>query len=87
MEKLVKVLSESGLHARPAAILVKTAAQFNSAINIEFNGSSLNAKSIMNILSLGLKKGDEMKIIVNGEDEEEAMETLVKLIESNFDEA
>ncbi|WP_432665952.1 HPr family phosphocarrier protein [Wukongibacter baidiensis] len=87
MERVIKISNESGLHARPAAIFVKTASQFNSGINIEFNGSSLNAKSIMNILSLGLKKGDEIKIIVNGTDEEEAIETLVKLIESKFGEA
>lgn len=86
MEKLIKVLNESGLHARPAAIFVKTAGQFDSAIDIEFNGSSLNAKSIMNILSLGLKKGDEIRLIVNGTDEDKAMEALVNLFESKFGE-
>lgn len=86
MEKLIKILNESGLHARPAALFVKTASQFDSEINIEFKGSSLNAKSIMNILSLGLKKGDEMKLVVNGADENEAMKALVELVESKFGE-
>ncbi len=87
MEKLVTISNESGLHARPAAIFVKTASQFNSQISIEARGSSVNAKSIMNILSLGLKKGEEVKIVVNGVDEKEAMEALVELVESKFNEA
>lgn len=87
MEKIVKILNESGLHARPAALLVKTASKFKSDIKIEFNDNVLNAKSIMNIMSMGLKKDDEIKIIVDGSDAKEAMEALVNLIESKFSEA
>ncbi|QIB27223.1 HPr family phosphocarrier protein [Caloranaerobacter azorensis] len=87
MEKTVKILNESGLHARPASVFVKTASQFKSDIKIEFNGNILNAKSIMNLMSLGLKKDDEIKLIIDGPDAEEAMEALVKLIESKFNEA
>jgi len=86
MEKLVRIMNESGLHARPAAIFVKTAGKFKSEINIEHNNSVLNAKSIMNILSMGLKKNDEIKIIVNGPDEKEALDELINLIESKFGE-
>ncbi len=65
---------------------MKTASQFASDVNIEFNGAVSNAKSIMNILSLGLKKGDEIKIVAEGEDAKEAVEALVNLINSKFEE-
>ncbi|RKD23634.1 phosphocarrier protein [Caminicella sporogenes DSM 14501] len=87
MERTVKILNESGLHARPAALLVKTASQFKSDIKIEFNGNTLNAKSIMNVMSMGLRKDDEIKLIIDGPDAEEAMKALVELIESKFNEA
>lgn len=86
MKKVVKILNKSGLHARPAAVFVKTASGFKAEINIEFKGSVLNAKSIMNILSMGAKKGDEIVIIANGSDEKEAIDSLVNLIESKFGE-
>ncbi|QEK11500.1 HPr family phosphocarrier protein [Crassaminicella thermophila] len=86
MEKVVTILNEAGLHARPAGAFVKMASQFSSDINIEVNGKSLNAKSIMNLLSLGLKKGDEIKIVANGADEKEAVEALADLVNSKFGE-
>ncbi|SHJ62653.1 HPr family phosphocarrier protein [Paramaledivibacter caminithermalis] len=86
MKKNVKIINESGLHARPAAVFVKSASQFKSDINIELNGSIFNAKSIMNILSLGAKKGDEITIVADGPDEKEAIDCLVNLIESKFGE-
>lgn len=86
MEKTVKILNEEGLHARPAGVFVKTASQFLSEIKIEVNGKRSNAKSIMNLLSLGLKKGNEVKIIANGADEKEAIEALVDLVNSRFGE-
>jgi len=87
LERSVRLLNESGLHARPAAIFVKTASGFKSEIKVEVNGTLINGKSIMNILSLGIKKGDEIRIIADGPDEEEALNSLVRLIESKFDEA
>lgn len=87
MKKTVKILNESGLHARPAGMFVKTASKFSSDINIEYNGSSYNAKSIMNILSLGLKKDEEITIAANGADENEAVEALANLVETKFGEA
>lgn len=86
MEKTVKILNESGLHARPAGVFVKKAATFLSDIRIEVNGKNVNGKSIMNLLSLGLKKDDEIKIIINGEDEKEAIEVLDNLVNSKFGE-
>lgn len=86
MEKTTKLLNKSGLHARPAALFIKTAADFKSDIEIIYNGERLNAKSIMNILSLALPMGAEITISALGEDEKEAVEALVSLVESKFGE-
>ncbi|MCT4619363.1 MAG: HPr family phosphocarrier protein [Marinisporobacter sp.] len=86
MEKSAKILNESGMHARPAGAFVKMATSFTSDIQIETNGKTLNAKSIMNLLSLGLKKDDEIRIIANGDDEKEAVEALANLVNSKFGE-
>lgn len=86
MEKTVEILNESGLHARPAALFAKTASKYKSEIMIECNEKASNGKSIMNIISFGLKKGDEIKIIANGIDEKEAMDDLVQLVEGRFGE-
>ncbi|QZY55827.1 HPr family phosphocarrier protein [Crassaminicella profunda] len=86
MERTVKILNESGMHARPAGAFVKKATGFSSDINVEVNGKTLNAKSIMNILSLGLKKDDEIKIVATGDDAEQAVEALVDLVNSKFGE-
>lgn len=86
MERKVKILNESGLHARPAAVFVRAASKYKCDVNIESNNSIYNAKSIMGIMSLGAKKGDEIKIITDGIDEKEAVDELVKLIESKFGE-
>ncbi|PAB60223.1 HPr family phosphocarrier protein [Anaeromicrobium sediminis] len=86
MECLVKILNESGVHARPASVFVKTACQFSSDIAIKVNNKNVNGKSIMNLLSLGLKKNDEIMITAKGSDEKEAIEALVHLVDSKFGE-
>ena len=58
---------ETGLHARPAGVLVKTASQFKSTIELHKNGLKKNAKSVMSLLSLGAQKGDTSKIIAIGQ--------------------
>ena len=87
MEMTVKILNEQGLHARPASVFSKTASKFKANISIVHGTGVANAKSIINIMSLGLKKGEEIKIRTEGIDEKEAMEALVSLIESKFGEA
>lgn len=87
MDKTVKILNETGLHARPAALIVKEASKFKSDIKIEHKTKIVNAKSIMNIMGLGLGSGEEVKIIASGPDEDEAVEALARLIESKFGEA
>ncbi|QZY55231.1 HPr family phosphocarrier protein [Crassaminicella profunda] len=78
--------NEAGLHARPASVLVKMATGFNCNINLIKNGRKCNAKSIINILSLGAKCGEALFIETEGEDEKEALEALVELANNNFGE-
>ncbi len=75
-----------GLHARPAALFVRTAAKFKCRITVSKNDRIADAKSILSVLSLGAEKGDCIVIRTEGEDEKEAMEALRALIESNFGE-
>ncbi len=86
MENIVKILNEQGLHARPASIFVKTASKFKSNVSIVHGSGTANAKSIINIMSLGLKKGEEIKIVTEGVDEKEAMDALLLLVANKFGE-
>jgi phosphocarrier protein HPr len=79
-EMLVK--SSTGLHARPATLLVKKASGFKSDIYIEHRGKKANVKSLIGVLSLGVNKGSTIILSVNGDDETYAMDELAKLIES-----
>lgn len=83
-EATVKLLNDEGLHARPAAIFVKTASKLSSDISIVYNGVSVNGKSIIGIMSLGAFNGEEITIQATGSDEEVAVKTLSKLVENNF---
>jgi phosphocarrier protein HPr len=73
MEKTFKVTADSGIHARPATLLVNVAGKFNSDINLEYNGKTVNLKSIMGVMSLGIQQGTEIKVSANGEDAEQAL--------------
>ncbi|MCL2764681.1 MAG: HPr family phosphocarrier protein [Treponema sp.] len=85
-EKIVTVVNRAGIHARPSALLVQTTKNFISNIYIEKGTDRINAKSIMGIITLGAAYGTELKIIAEGTDEETAVEALVKLFESKFEE-
>ncbi len=80
IEKTVKIELDSGLQARPAAYFVQEANRFDSHIFLENDDKKVNAKSIMGLMSLALTKGEEIKLIIEGEDEEEAMEYLTSLV-------
>ena len=73
MEKNVSIKNASGLHARPAGMFVKKAAEFKSTVEVIAKGKTVNAKSIMGIMSLGLGQGDELTVVANGEDQEAAV--------------
>ncbi len=86
MEKNVNIKNASGLHARPAGMFVTKAAEFKSIVEVIAKGKTVNAKSIMGIMSLGLGQGDELTVVAKGEDEEAAVNALVELIEGGFGE-
>jgi phosphocarrier protein len=75
-----------GLHARAAALLVKTANHFDANVMIEKDGVEVNGKSIMGILMLAASRGTKITVRVEGNDAGEALRTLGKLIENKFGE-
>jgi phosphocarrier protein len=75
-----------GLHARAAALLVKTANKFASEVTIEKDGLEVNGKSIMGILMLAASKGTKITLKVEGKDSVQALQTLGRLIENKFGE-
>lgn len=82
----VTITSETGLHARPASVFVNAAAKYKSELIIQKGEKQANAKSILAVLSLGVSKGTEIIISAQGPDEEEAVNKLVELIQSNINE-
>ncbi|WP_312472782.1 phosphocarrier protein HPr [Neobacillus sp.] len=75
-EKQFKVIAETGIHARPATLLVQTASKFDSEINLEFKGKKVNLKSIMGVMSLGIGQGADIKITAEGSDADHALNSL-----------
>ena len=84
--KEVVVNNQVGLHARPATFLIQKANEFKSGIWVEKDERRVNAKSLLGVLSLGIIKGTKITIIADGADEQQAVDTLCALIESNFSE-
>lgn len=82
--KDVTVENQVGLHARPATFFIQKANEFKSSIWVEKEDRRVNAKSLLGVLSLGIVGGTTIKIIADGQDEEEAVEALVKLVNSGF---
>jgi phosphocarrier protein len=85
-EQSVTIINRAGIHARPAAFLVQVAKDFKANIYFEKGRDRINAKSIMGILTLSATYGTELKIIAEGEDEEQAVEAMIRLFESKFEE-
>ena len=82
--KDVMVKNQVGLHARPATFFIQKANEFKSSIWIEKEERRVNAKSLLGILSLGIVGGTGIRIIAVGSDEQQAVESLVELVESGF---
>jgi phosphocarrier protein len=82
----VVVQNQVGLHARPATFFIQKANEFKSSIWIERDDRRVNAKSLLGVLSLGIQKGMKITLIANGPDEELALNALVELVNSNFNE-
>jgi phosphotransferase system HPr (HPr) family protein len=75
-----------GLHARPATLFAQTAQKFNAEITVSFNGRTVNAKSLLNLLSLGIMQGATIAIHADGADGKDALVALSQLVSNNFGE-
>ena len=82
--KDVTVKNQVGLHARPATFFIQKANEFKSSVWVEKEERRVNAKSLLGVLSLGIVGGTNMRIIADGVDEQAAVDSLVKLVESAF---
>ncbi len=86
VERTVTIRNRAGMHARPAALLVKTASGFASQIYLEKDSERVNGKSIMGVITLGATYNTPLKIIAEGPDEAQAVDALQKLFERRFEE-
>ena len=84
--KDVQVQNQVGLHARPATFFIQKANEYKSSIWVEKDERRVNPKSLLGVLSLGIVGGTTIRIIADGADEEQAVNGLVKLVESGFSE-
>ena len=82
--KEVSVKNQVGLHARTATFFIQKANEFKSSIWVEKDERRVNAKSLLGVLSLGIVGGTTIRIMADGSDEEQAVDGLVKLVESGF---
>ena len=82
----VVIKNPTGLHLRPAGILCKEAMQFKSLITFKFRENTANAKSVLSVLGACVKCGDEIEFVCEGEDEAEALKTLVEAVENGLGE-
>ena len=84
--KVAVINNQVGLHARPAVFFIQKANEFKSSIWIEKDERRVNAKSLLGVLSLGIVKGSTITLVADGADEQEAIDTLTALINSDFSE-
>ncbi len=85
-ESTITIENKTGIHARPASIFVQTATKFASKVQIKAKGKTVDAKSILMIMSMGLVKGTEITICADGPDEADAVKALTDLVASKFGE-
>lgn len=85
-ERTTTIKNQSGVHAMPATLLVKTADAFKAQVSISAKGKTVNAKNILVIMGMGLIKGTEVKVIAEGFDAKKAVDTLIDLIDNKFGE-
>lgn len=86
LTQAIKIKNPTGLHLRPAGNLCKEAMKFKSKITFEYRGNTANAKSVLSVLGACIKSGDEITLICEGEDEREALQSLIAYIESGLGE-
>lgn len=83
-EKTFTITADTGIHARPATQLVNKAGQFESEITLEYNGKSVNLKSIMGVMSLGVGQGADVTVKAEGPDADEAMKALDDIMQESL---
>ncbi|HCS93546.1 MAG TPA: phosphocarrier protein HPr [Bavariicoccus seileri] len=76
------IIAETGIHARPATLLVQTASKYSSDINLEYKGKAVNLKSVMGVMSLGVGQGSHVVITADGEDAAEAIAGIEETMKS-----
>lgn len=79
-QKSYLITDETGIHARPATILVQTASKYDADLQLEYNNKKVNLKSIMGVMSLGVGKDSEVTIYAEGNDESEALEAVTETL-------
>ena len=87
IEREARIVNSLGLHARPAAQIVRMAANFTAHIELEKDGLAVNAKSIMGVMMLAAESGSMIRIRAEGEDEAQAVAALADLVASGFGES
>lgn len=80
IQKEIKIKLSGGLEARPIAVLVQVASQYDSTVYLQIDNKKVNAKSIMGMMSLGLNAGENVTVLVDGADEKEALESIEKYL-------
>ena len=86
LSQAITITNPTGLHLRPAGNLCKEAMKFKSKVTFEYRGNTANAKSVLSVLGACIKSGDEITLICEGEDEREALQSLIAYIESGLGE-
>lgn len=82
--KRVTITNQVGLHARPATFFIQKANEFKCSVYVEKNDRRVNAKSLLGVLSMGITRGTEIDIIADGTDEQQAVDALAELVNSEF---
>ena len=83
-EATTTIENKTGIHARPASVFVQKASSFKSKVQLKAKGKTVDAKSILMIMSMGLVKGTEITIVADGPDEKDAVAALKALVDAKF---
>lgn len=86
LSRKVEIGNQYGIHARPAAMIVKTASRFRADVTIERDGNRVSGKSIMGLMTLEASRGTRLMIFAEGPDAEQVLDELETLVNRNFDE-
>lgn len=86
VSQAIRIINPTGLHLRPAGNLCKEAMKFKCRVTFEYSGNIANAKSVLSVLGACIKSGDEITLVCEGEDEAEALRTLIAFIEGGLGE-